>query len=249
MLLYFAVRFYLMGGIVLGNPNSNKGRYMLNFSIIHIIRNYCLMIGGAVTSVDSLALFLKPRNFPVIIATGIISAVFLIFLFADVCNIFKTNRKLFYVIAGLFVCAGYISSPYAVMGHNGEVTAYEMAFTCALIIGIILSCRKWTKRSTAVLLLMFVSMFMVTGHKVCTMHNYTKGIHDFIQEHKADFADTPKNAYVYFIEDIPNDGYATYTYTIGHGLLNGRAFNSLWEWKTNFTVNIVEVGVRSNVFH
>ena len=238
IIVYFCIRFSLLGDIVLGEPTSEQ-RYMLNFSPLHIIRNYSLMIGGAVTSIDTLAVFLKPRNYPVIFITGMISVAFLCVILACVYNIFKTNRKLFYSLIGLFVCAGFISSPYAVMGYNAESTAYEMAFMFGIIFGIILSSCRWPRKSSAVLVLMFVSMILVLGHKFYVMHNYTRSVYDFIAEHSSEFVNIPQKVHIYFIEDVPMEGYSTYTYPIGHGLGRGKAFNSVWNWKADFTVKTV----------
>lgn len=237
MIVYFCIRFYLMGGVVLGI--TTDPRYMLNFSPLHIIRNYSLMIGGAVTSIDTLAVFLKPRNYPVIIITGIISIAFLCVILACVYDIFRTNRRLFYSLIGLFVCAGFISSPHAVMGYNAESTAYEMAFMSGLIFGVILSSSRRPGITSKVLAVMFASMVLVLGHKFYVMHNYTRSVHDFIIEHSSDFTNLPQKVHVYFIEDVPMEGYSTYRYPIGHGLNKGVAFKSLWNWDTYFTIKNV----------
>lgn len=239
MILYFAMRFYLIGGVLLGSTAGKKGQFLLNFSPLNIMRAYSLIIGGAVTSMDSLAVFLKPRNFPIIIITGITSVIFLCFVLSRLLLIFRTDRRRFFSIVMLFVCAGYISSPYAVMGHNSEATAYEMTFMIGLMLGMILHSGGRSKFRGAILAAMFACMILSSGHKIFVMHEYTLGVHNFLEEHAADFSNTPKKAYVYFIEDIPEYGYATYKYTMGHGLNGGYAFNSVWGWRTKFTINHV----------
>ena len=239
MLLYFSARFYLIGGVSLGSADGGKGRYLLNFSVLHIIRNYSLIIGGAVTSIDSLALFMKPRNIPIIIITGVTSVIFLCFILARIYDIFRNKRRLFWGLVMLFVCAGYISSSYAIVGHNNESTSYEMIFMSGLILGIILSSSRPPKWSNAIIAAMFACMLLSSCHKLYVMHNYTLGVRNFLAEHAGDFRNTPDKAYVYFIDDIPEDGFAVYTYPAGHGLNYGGAFNSLWGWKAAIKIECV----------
>lgn len=237
MILYFCVRFYLMGGIVLGGETADKGRYTINLSLLHIIRNYTLIIGGAVTPLDSLALFLKPRNFPMLILTGTASIVFIVFILAGIAGVFRSNRRIFWGLVLFFVCAGYISSPYAVVGHNSEATAYEMVFMIGLMLGVMLSAysSSGSSWSRAILAVTLVCMVLSSGHKILTKHEYTLGVHNFLNEHRADFTNTPRKACVYLVEDIEEAGYATYKYPLGHGLGDGSAFNSLWGWKAEIT--------------
>lgn len=232
MALYFAVRFYLLGSATLG---GSGGRYSVNFSVIHIIRNYALIIGGAVTCLDSLAIFLKPRNIPVIIVTGTLSAVFLCYVLVRVYDIFRNKRRVFWGLVLLMMCAGYISSPYAVMGHTSESTSYEMIFMTGLMLGIIFSSSRRPSYSGSVMAAMFACMILSSAHKLYVMHCYTLKVHNYLEEHARYFRNIPRKAFVYFIEDIPYEGFSVYKATLGHGLSGGSAFNSVWEWKTDIT--------------
>ena len=81
---------------------------------------------------------------------------------------------------------------------------------------------------------MFLCMFSVCCHKVYVLHEWSSGIQDFLHEHKADFRNKPSKIFVYFIKDIPEEGYSVYWYTPGHSVAFGEAFLSLWEWKPEF---------------
>lgn len=236
MFLYFALRFYLTGGVVLG---SSSGRYALNFSPLNILKNYALIIGSAVTSIDPLAIFLKPRSLPLAAVTLFVSIMFLVYVFLCLRDIFRNNRKMFIVIAGLFVCAGYISSPLVVMGHVADNTTYEMAFMAALILGIILSLCKWSKRISLVISIMLLCMCLVLGHKLYTVHVYSLEVREFIAEHRNDFRSVPSKVFVYYVHDVPRNGYSVYAAPVGDGLYEGKAFNSVWKWKADFTVKTV----------
>ena len=234
MILYFALRFYLLGSIRLG---AAEGRYSVNLSPLNIIKNYCLIIGSAVTSADAIAIFVKPRNYPVIVITAVISLMFLGYIFICLRRIFISDRKTFNIIAGLFVCAGYISSSFAVIDHVGDNTTYEMVLMCALILGIILSsCRPRKFIEFAVIAVMLISMFCVQGHKFYVSHMLTAKIHAFIDEHKHDFSNKPSKVFVYFIADVPEEGYSIYHMSLGKGLNSGTAFKTVWGWETKFTV-------------
>ncbi len=112
MALYFAVRFSLTGGAAfnIGHAviSTKADRYVINFSVLNILKNYCTMLGGAVTSIDPLAFFLKPRNFPLLIATAVISIIFLCYVLSLVIKIFRSNKKLFYILAWLLLCMLFI---------------------------------------------------------------------------------------------------------------------------------------------
>lgn len=234
MILYFALRFYLLGDVRLG---MSGGRYSVNLSPINIIKNYCLIIGSALTSSDAIAIFVKPRNYPVIAITSVISLLFIAYLFTCMKRLFITDRKTFKIIAGLFLCAGYISSPFAIIDHVGDNTTYEMLFMCSLMLGIILSrCRPVKYAEFAVIAIMIMSMFCVQGHKFYTAHTFTGEVHSFIAEHKHDFTRKPSRVFVYYIADIPDDRYSMYHMTLGRGLDYGQAFKSEWGWDTRFTV-------------
>ena len=238
-LAYFCIRFMLMGKIALGD---SSGRYAVSFSpklFINIIKHYCQIIGGSISSIDTLAFFLKPRNYAVLAFTGIVSIVFLCFVIAMVYGIFRDERKTFNIIAGLFTCALYISSPYTVMAHVSEATAYEMAFMFALIFGIVLSSSRMSRAFVISCALMFLCMISVCCHKIYILHEWSSEIRSFLCEHKADFRNTPSKIFIYFIEDIPEEGYSVYWYTPGHSFASGQAFLSLWEWKPKFRVKHV----------
>lgn len=246
MLSYFAVRFALMGSISLG---SAEGRHALNFSpalIFTILKSYCYIFAGSGTSIDTLALFLKPRNFPVLVLTGIISLIFLAFVIRGIIYIFRNERRMFNALAGLLMCAMYISSPYTVMGKTAESQAYEMAFMLGLILGIVLKYCKPSKLMIAASVLMYCSMFSVCCHKIHTMHEWTCEIRNFIAEHASDFRNRPSNVFVYYIEDIPLEGYSVYKYPLGHGLHYGNAFKSLWDWKPQFKIERVNSDIDIN---
>ena len=243
MASYFAVRFALMGSISLG---SEEGRHALTFSpalILRIVKNYCYIFAGAGTSIDTLALFLKPRKLPVLALTGIVSVIFLACVICGITCIFRRERKVFTVLLLLVICAMYISSPYTVMGKTAESQAYEMAFMLGLILGIVLKYSKPGKLMIAVCVLMYCSMFSVCCHKIFTMHEWTCEIRDFLAEHVSDFRNRPSNVYVYCIEDIPLEGYSVYKYPLGHGLHYGGALNSLWDWEATITREYVRSDV------
>ena len=241
MLAYFALRFYLIGGIILG---ESQGRYAIVFSLYNIIKNYCLIIGGAITCLDPLAIFLSPRNIHVIAITAFVSLIFFAYIAVCLYRIFVFNRKVFIIIMALFVCAGYISSPFTVLAHTADNTVYEMVFMIALILAIILSsyekiCKR-TKSEIMIIVVMLLCMTLVQVHKFYAIHKYTSRVHNFIAEHKDDFNRMPKNVLVFYVEDVPEVYYSVFSASLGHGLASGVAFNSVWNWGANITVKTLK---------
>lgn len=244
MLLYFALRFALAGKVALG---SETGRYAIIFSPVHIIMNYCLILGGAATSADLLALILKPSNLPVFAVSVAVSIVFLSYMAICIYDIFRNRRKIFWLLSGLFVCGLYISGPYAVMGKLQDAANYEAAFMLSLIIGIIISNCARRKFMLPIFTVMMTSMLCTSAHKLYVMHDYTSEVKDFLIEHRNDFAHKPSKVFVFYIEDVPHEGYSVYRFQLGHGLSEGIAFNSLWDWEAEFKVRRVKSEANINI--
>ncbi len=112
-----------------------------------------------------------------------------------------------------------------------------MVFCFAFILGIIFDNVNITRAGKIIIALMFICMIFVSAHKFSAMHNYTSGVHNYLITHKSDFINTPSKIFVYFIEDIPEEGYASYKYPMGHGLHYGYAFKSLWNWEPEVKIN------------
>ena len=165
---------------------------------------------------------------------------FLCCLLVRIYDIFRNKRRVFYGIVMLFVCVGYISSPYAVIDHASESTIYEMAFMAGLMLGIIFSSSRRPSCSGAVMAAMFACMLLSSAHKLYVMHDYTLGVHNFLEEHAGDFRNTPDKVYVYYIADVPLEGFSVYKAPLGYGLSQGLAFNSLWGWKADMRLEEVK---------
>ena len=69
-LLYFGLRFLLTGSLTLG---EDSGRYALSLSPISVLRNALLLFAINFSALDSIALFLQPRNIALLIITGVLS--------------------------------------------------------------------------------------------------------------------------------------------------------------------------------
>lgn len=82
-------------------------------------------------------------------------------------------------------------------------------------------------------------MCLVLGHKLYTVHVYSLEVREFIAEHRNDFRSVPSKVFVYYVHDVPRNGYSVYAAPVGDGLYEGKAFNSVWKWKADFTVKTV----------
>ena len=239
MIIYFTLRFILQEistgefGVSVSHTliATRAERYSVNFNVLNILKNYCIMLGGALTVIDPLAFFLKPRNWTILTITSGISFLFLFVILKKLCEIFINDKRIFVSLVLLLMCALFINSPYCVMGHVREGTAYEIVFFFSIILGVILANSSNTKFKNYVLAIMFICMICVSGHKFYVMHIYTSEVNSFLQEHKNDFYNIPSKIFVYYVEDIPDEGYSSYKYSLGHGLHRGYAFKSLWNWE------------------
>ncbi len=240
-LLYFAIRFALLGKIALGNSIGVEGSaYSVNLTMKNILKNYTSIIGGSITAIDNLALFLKPRNWTILIISGVISVIFLVLLLTGLIKIFRNSKKLFVSIILIFFCAMLIVVPYVIMGHVREANGYEFAYIFAFISSLILSKIKWNYKILLIIVSFLVCMIFVDCHKFITLSRYGFEIEEFIQEHSKYFKNKPSKVFVYSIQDVSEEGFSIYSHSIQHGSSWGLAFKKIWGWDTEIVVKQIK---------
>lgn len=220
---YFVARFALQGSISLGG----SGRYAVHPSIIDIIKNNIIILGSSFTTVDSLALFLKPRSWIIVAITGIITLCFWRYLLKAAIELKKDNNWLALVLPLLVVA--FINMPLTVMPHVSEMSAYQSVFAFAFLVGVLwkyMPINKWSKLSLAILL---ICMLAVSTHKFVVMQAYAESVKIGKQQYQEYFVNIPEKVLIFYVVDVPLE-YSTYMQPLGHGLEQGRAFRSEWNW-------------------
>jgi len=115
------------------------------------------------------------------------------------------------------------------MGHVSEMSVYQMVFSGALFFGILFSSCRWKTWGIYSVSALFLCMTFVSGHKLLVMYDFSNDVGQFLEAHKEDFRNTPKEVLVYYIEDAPKE-YSVYKQPVGYGTWFGYAFRSQWNW-------------------
>ena len=225
MMLYFTLRFSFMGEIALGSPS---GTYSFSLNPINVMRNYCTMLVGAWTAIDPLAFFLKPRNLILFCGSICLTLPFFTLVFSAIWQL-RQNRKTLVELSCLLVCVFYIASPFAIMGHVAEMSAYQMVFSGALFFGILFSNYRWRSWTSIVMIVFLVCMIFVSGHKLLVMRNFSHDVGFFLETSKEKFRNIPKRVFVYCVDDVSKE-YSVYKQPVGYGAWDGFAFRSQWGW-------------------
>ena len=220
---YFVIRFSLQGSISLGGG----GRYAVQVSVIDIIKNNIIIFGSSMTTIDSLAVFMKPHSWGIIVITTIVTILSWKYLIEAIIK-FKREYNLMTIIL-LFLVAIYINLPLTIMPHVSEMSAYQSVFVFAFFVGIVwkyIRINKWSKFTLGMLL---ICMLSVSTHKFMITQAYAENVRIGKQQYQDCFINMPRNVLIFYVEDVPLE-YSTYMQPLGHGLEQGRAFRSDWNW-------------------
>lgn len=238
--LYFIVRFCLMGTVALG---ANSGSYVIKFSAFNVLKNLAIILGGSLTTIDTLSLFLLPRNLIIVGITLLVSLSLMVWMIKSLLSFYAHKRK-FITILLLVVINIFISLPHIFMGTVGEMHAYQMVFGFALILGLLIHYQEQNLKTLKLVFIpLFICMILVSGHKIYAMYHYGLVTHNYLVTHEKYFKNTPKNVLVYYINDC-EDGYSVFAQPMGEGLDYGRAFRSQWNWLDShkFTIKRINLG-------
>lgn len=160
--VYAIARIYLDTHI--GQSADSNGRYSTGIGVNSLV-GFGMILTSAITSIDTIALFLEKNWFIVTIST-IVSAAFLFII------IKKISWREHYSLIILAICILAISSPHLVMQHPGEMHVYPTLWMIALSFG--LQTFGWTKRELSVMYIYFACSILVFIHKGYYIYNIGK---------------------------------------------------------------------------
>ncbi|MBR1895811.1 MAG: hypothetical protein IJ822_03405, partial [Pyramidobacter sp.] len=235
-LVYFLIRFSLMRGLYLG---AASGTYALNFSPLHILKNYVVMLAGTCAAFDPVALLGTPRKLGLFLCSAALSMPFLITTAAALWRLWDDKRAFKAVIGMLLGIAG-VSAPFVVMNHVAEMSVYSAVFLFAIWVSILFS---WSAPNRSflryALTLLFAGMLLTCGHKFSLLWEYTHRVDRFVTACAPLFEKKPRKVFIYYVEDVPLS-YSIYCQPTGYGAAKGTALRSLWGWEGDIRIKMLE---------
>lgn len=160
--VYAIARIYL--DTHTGQSADSNGRYSTGIGINSLV-GLGMILTSAITSIDTIALFLE-RNWLVVLISVIASAAFLFII------IKKISWRDHYSLIIFAICILAISSPHLVMQHPGEMHVYPTLWMIAFFLGLLTS--GWTNRELPVMYIYFACSILVFIHKGYYIYNIGK---------------------------------------------------------------------------
>lgn len=159
-LLIIAAYFALRAMLATADFNSlePESRYA-SFSISNIFKGIVLLLGGSLSCIDTIALFLE-KDYTVTLLTAIVS---LLFLYITGKKL-KISRHKWKALV-LAVCILAVSSPHLIMSHPAEMHAYPTLWMIAFALGILLDGSEWKRQERIAAYLFLATSLCVFVHK------------------------------------------------------------------------------------
>jgi len=222
---YLALRFALRSDIVLG---SESGRYSLHLSSIVWLKNIMLLVGLSTTAIDTLAVFLPPRNI-ILAAASFAASIPLMILTA--LGILRNRQKARILL--LITSAAVVSMPHLLIEHPGEMHAYPTFAVLALLMAfavddLVVSSRRSIAFAIGLFLLASIGVGM---HKWQLMYSHSLTAVPVARSIDAQTTEKkPETVLVVIVKDnLP--GYSVFYQDPAKASAWGMSVIELWEWK------------------
>ena len=226
--VYFGVRFALAGSVALG---ADEGSYEVTLSLRTLAR-FVTLAAGAFTFVDSVALFVTPRNDLLLAVTVLLSLPFLVWLAVSGCKAF-TERGSRLSFVTLLVAASLMTLPN-ILTTVGEMHAYLLVFFGALLIGFFLKheCYSGKMILVAVFSTALLSSAIVGAHKWRCLRDMglkTRVVNDVIQS--AYEGEKPPDKVLLIKVMDEKKGYSLFAQPVAFSSYYGYSARALWQWR------------------
>lgn len=207
--LYFTLRLIISPeGESLGS-NNPEDRYHLSIFSFSFIKNIFLLFGSSLTPLDTISLFLIPRNYILVISTVVLGLPFLIFLLIRLFNKLtdKESRNKTLVFIVLIVAS---ASPHLVLRQTAEMHVYPTVFMLALFIAWLQNKMKFSKKHYAFVALFVLGSLISSSRKYISMYNYGRSGVDIALALKEKTKVTPKKVLILIYSGVNEPGYSVF---------------------------------------
>ena len=225
---YFAVRFALAGSAELG---AEEGSYEITLCL-STIKRVLTLVAGAFTFIDSIALFVTPRNDLLLGMTVLLSLPFLLWLAASGCKALRNKDTCLRLV--IILLSALLMTLPNIVTTVGEMHAYLLAFFGALLVGYFLKNDFYSEKKTLAVVFMtaLLSTALVDAHKwscLYTMGLKTRVVNDVIQKAYAG-EKAPDNVLLVKVMD-EKKGYSLFVQPVAFSSYYGYSARDLWNWK------------------
>ncbi len=235
--LYFAARFLLLGSVSLGVPGE---RYGVGFNPITLAKHAAMIVGMALSTVDTLALLSpKPKMWLAFLTLALGLPLLVIFL-GRARRSWTAHQWLLAACVSLAVV-----SPFCVMGHVGEMYAQRPA----AVLAIMLIGHKYSSARVAsalnrlapmVALLAILACLVGNAHKLAAMVEVGR-LSAVVGSKVADIIgrDVPDHICAVCEQPSGRFGYSVYEAPPGIASNCGLAGRMHWGWRHQVTFQVV----------
>jgi hypothetical protein len=166
---YLSLRVLIKNDHILGVANPTE-RYSLNLAPWSIIQNFVMLLGTSITSINTIDIFIPPRNYFLLILSIVLNIPFLLMILFLLFKKIKGKQNMF-TISVLLLIIVVVSSP-PLITKTWEIHAYPTVFAFALIFGVILNRIEWKALVKIVILLFFISSIITNTYKWICIYKY-----------------------------------------------------------------------------
>ncbi len=227
--VYFSLRFYLLGEVVLG---VNRGRYEISVFSFSTIKNLVNMLLFSMTGIDSAAVFVEPKNYLLAGITALLSAAFLIYIFICFIKMIKSGKG-FLRFSVILLIIILLAAPQSVIEKAGEMHAYPVLFGVSMLYGFLLnySEKKDIRKEISVFICLLTAFVISSAHKYILIYDYSeqaKRLNDTLYTY---YKDSSEELILINIKS-GKPGYSVFYQEPVDGTCDGQSLKQYFDWET-----------------
>ncbi|MBQ3119015.1 MAG: hypothetical protein IJC10_04565 [Clostridia bacterium] len=227
VIVYFSLRFALLGSITLGNPNS---RYSLSLFSLGALKNFVNIFANAMTGIDTISLFVKTSSPIPFIITLLLSVMFLCYMMYLLVRIIQKRENIIKIFA-LIVGAIIISLPHIAMGSAGEMHTYPTIFFICLIYSFLLNNAPTSSLKSLVpfAICIFIAFSISASHKLTAIYDYSNRTDSLSSKMKENYTNSEDSLLIISLNE--NNGYSVFTQSAIAGTSYGESMKQYFDWQ------------------
>ncbi len=225
-IIYFGLRFTLLGNIALGN---NGTRYSLSLFSFATIKNFVNIFANAVTGIDTISLFVSTSSHIPFIITMFLSIIFLGYMmYLLIKTLLKKENRI-----GLFtliICAVLISLPHILIGSAGEMHTYPTIFFVCIIYAFLLNNSTSTLKSLIPFAIcIFIAFSVSSTHKLIAIYDYSNKVELLTSEMRKNYTNSEESLMIVSLNE--DSGYSVFSQSAIAGTSYGKSMRKYFGWK------------------
>jgi hypothetical protein len=209
VIVYFSLRILITPATESFGSDNPENRLYLSIFSLSFIKNIVLLFGSGLTTLDTISLFLVPRNYTFIIISFLLGVPFLFLL---IVNLFKKisdrNSVLKSIIFIILIIAS--ASPHLVLTQTAEMHVYPTVFMIAIFIGWLMNDVKFSKVYLMCFVLFVSGALFSTARKFESIYQYGRSGIDIALALKDKTTVNPEKVLILTYEGETVKGYSVF---------------------------------------